>query len=417
MKINRSFRYISISHKNATVTQRDKYHIAEEEKATFINHICTTFSDISGLLLLVTCNRTEIYYESETSRSDHLLDFLISLKEVNNDALSQRLFEYGNTTEETVQHLLNVSSGLASTVLGDAEIIHQIKKAYQFSIAHQLQGSLLERAMQAVFKNHKRISNETHFRDGTTSTAYKSLKVIEDTYTKASSKTKKILFIGAGDIVIKLFKYNSKFNYTNIFISNRTEEKAIALANKNQSKVYSWDKVLANDFQDFDVIISAVSNNHHLIKNIPITSKEILLIDLAMPCNIDTALASQKNTILYNLDTISAELETNKATRLAAIDKVHNIINEELSTYIEWLHKAPQRESLVRYKKVVSQKIKNYLVADAGQDTSESEKLFTDQIMRKLIKKNEALLSSEDIDAIIDEQFALSNKKNLVSLH
>ena len=104
-------------------------------------------------------------------------------------------------------------------MLGDAEIIHQIKKAYHFSIAHKLQGSLLERALQTVFKTHKRISNETAFRDGTTSVAYKSLKVIRDCYSKTDAKSKKILFIGAGDIVKQLYKYNNKFNYNNILFS------------------------------------------------------------------------------------------------------------------------------------------------------------------------------------------------------
>ena len=120
--------------------------------------------------------------------------------------------------------------------------------------------------MQTVFKSHKRISNETEFRDGTTSVAYKSLKMISDTFGKDHRQSKKILFIGAGDIVKQLFKYNSKFDYNDIYISNRTEEKAILLAKRYDCNVYPWEKVLENEFIGFDVIISAASNCHRLNK-------------------------------------------------------------------------------------------------------------------------------------------------------
>ncbi len=405
--MNKSLRYISISHKLASATQREYYYLPEEDKDDLAELICTTFPDIIGLFLLVTCNRTEIYFEATTTPATELRDFLIHLKVANITKANKQLFNYSNTTEDTARHLLEVSSGLASSVLGDAEIIHQIKKAHQFSIAHQLQGSLLERALQTVFKSHKRISNETHFRDGTTSIAYKSLKVINDMYDKATAKNKKILIIGAGDIVKQLFKYNSKFNFSNISISNRTVEKAIVLSNKHLCKVYDWNNVLANNFHGFDVIISAASNCYHLIKKIPITSQKVLLIDLALPSNIDKTLIHNENITLYDLDAISAELEDTKERRLAAISKVDEIIAEELSTYNEWLQEAPLRAFLAKYKIVVNQKVKSYLEADKGECNLKITKTVTNRIMRELIKQNEMSLPFEEVDIIINEQVSL----------
>lgn len=266
---------------------------------------------------------------------------------------------------------------------------------------------MLERAIQSMFKSHKRISNETHFRDGTTSVAYKSLKVISDTYDKALVKTKKILFVGAGDIVKQLFKYNSKFNFNNIYISNRTKERAIDLANKHQSKVYDWDRVLANDFHDFDVIISAASNSQHLIKNIPITPHKVLLIDLGIPSNINKTIANNKNIIFYDLDSISADLEFNKEKRFAAIGRVNEIITEELSVYIEWLQEAPLRAFLAEYKTLVNIKVKNYFETDTEDDKI---KMITNQIMRKLMAQPERLMSSSEINATIIEQASLLKK-------
>lgn len=408
--MNKSLRYISISHKTATVTQREKYHIPDEEKNGLVALICDTYSDIIGLFLLVTCNRTEIYFESTTTSATTLRDFLIHLKATNNSKTSAHLFTYNNSTEDTVRHLLDVSSGLASKIIGDAEIVHQIKKAYQFSITHKMQGSLLERAMQAVFKSHKRISNETHFRDGTTSVAYKSLKVISDTYNKALAKSKKILFIGAGDIVHQLFKYNSKFNFNSIYISNRTQERAQILANTHQCKIYDWNKVLANDFLGFDVIISAASNCPYLIKNIPVTPQKVLLIDLAIPGNINKKLADNENIVFHDLDSISVELEDAKERRFAAIGEVSEIITEELSAYMEWRREAPLRAFLAEYKIKVNQKVRAYFEAHIETQDLQTIQKVTDRVIRKSLKKAEVSMTAEEMEVIIAEQaFLLKN--------
>ncbi len=405
--MNKSLRFISISHKTASVTQREEFHIPEEEKSELVKLIYDVFPDISGLLLLVTCNRTEIYFESEVICANTLLDFIIDLKTKKNNPVTKKLFDAGNSTEGTVRHLLKVTSGLASSVLGDAEIVHQIKKAYQFSIAHKMQGSLLERAMQTVFKSHKRISNETHFRDGTTSVAYKSLKVISYIFDQGSSKSKNILFIGAGDIVKQLFKYNSKFEFTNILISNRTEERAQTLAKLHHCKVFDWERVLTNDFEGIDVIVSAASNCPKLVHNLPITDRKVLLIDLALPSNIDKNLADHKNILCYDLDSISVDLEETKEKRFAAIGEVGKIITEELEVYNEWLHGAPLRAFLAEHKIIVNQGVKDFFDSRMEEINPENIKLVTDRIMRKLRKQTNVPIPQEKIKAVVAEEASL----------
>jgi glutamyl-tRNA reductase len=405
--MNKSLRYISISHRTASVTQREEFHFPEEEKSELVTLISDAFPDISGVLLLVTCNRTEIYFESELIHANTLLDFIIDLKTKKNSAVMKKLFDAGNSTEDTVRHLLKVTSGLASSVLGDAEIVHQIKKAYQFSIAHKMQGSLLERAMQTVFKSHKRISNETHFRDGTTSVAYKSLKVISDIFDQGLSKSKNILFIGAGDIVKQLFKYNSKFEFTNIRISNRTEETAKTLAKQHHCKVFDWKKVLTNDFEGIDVIVSAASNCPKMVHNLPIADRKVLLIDLALPGNIDKNLAGLENIFLYDLDSISVDLEDTKEKRFAAIGEVGKIITEELEVYNEWLHGAPLRAFLSAHKIIVNQGVKDFFDSRTEEINPENIKLVTDRIMRKLRKQTNVPIPQEKIKAVVAEEASL----------
>ena len=408
--MDKTLKYIGISHKTASVVQREMFHISELEKEILTNSICETFSDISGLFILATCNRTEIYFESTLTSAAKLRDFIIihKIKDYNNSIVNY--FNCSDSSEETARHIMNIASGLESMVLGDAEIVHQIKNAYQFSVLHKMQGSILERALQSVFKSHKRISNETHFRDGTTSVAYKSLKVIRNEYGKIASKNKKILFIGAGDIVKQLFKYNSKFNYKNIYISNRTSEKAEALAKTFKCKTYGWNNVLNNEFEDFDVIISAASNCHHLIHKVSNSDKKVLFIDLAVPSNIDKEAMNRDNIVFYDLDLISIDLEETKEKRLAAIDEVDIIISEEYLQFVKWLEDATIRDYLIKSKSSIHHKVKVYFKGlNIGIDDQKTEAI-TNKVMRKLMAKSNTKFSIHKIDSIIAQQAQLLNE-------
>jgi glutamyl-tRNA reductase len=401
--MSKTLRYISVSHKTASTIQREKYHISELEKETLTQLICKTFPDISALFILATCNRTEIYFESETTSTACMIEVLNTFKSIQADDVENELFLCSDVTKSSIHHLLEVSSGLKSLVFGDAEIISQIKKAHQFSMLHKLQGSLLERALQAVFKTHKRISNETDFRDGTTSVAYKSLKVVRESFDKESVKSKKILFVGAGDIVKQLFKYNAKFNYNNIYVSNRSIEKAILLAQDNTCKTFPFSNVINNRFEDFDVIISAASNCPNLIKAIPDAQNKILLIDLAVPCNIDKTLRNQENVIFHDLDSISVELEETKEHRIAATDAVNLIISEEVQAYCEWLQNAPLRAILAELKIKVRKRVKTRF--ENNIEDSNLKKI-TNQVMKKLMVKKELTISDDKIDFVISDEIA-----------
>jgi len=405
--MDKTLRYIGISHKTASVAQREMFHISESEKEILSEMLWTEFPDISGLFILATCNRTEIYFESTITSASKLRDYVIIHKAKDYTKSIIEYFNCSDCSEETAKHLLDVASGLESMVLGDAEIVHQIKKAHQFSIAHKMQGSLLERALQSVFKSHKRISNETHFRDGTTSVAYKSLKVISSTFGKKAAKSKKILFIGAGDIVKQLFKYNSKFNFKNIYISNRTNEKAETLAKSFNCETYAWNKVVSNDFDNFDVIISAASNCHHLIKKVPQSVKKLLLIDLAIPSNINKASIFGDNIVFYDLDLISVDLEETKEKRIAAIDEVEIIIAEEFSQFKKWLDDATIRDYLLKSKEKINQKVVTFFKKHNEELDDQKIQEVTNKVMRKLMANPNTRISINKIDSIIAQNATL----------
>jgi glutamyl-tRNA reductase len=348
----------------------------------------------------VTCNRTEIYFESEQTRAAEVRDYLLEHRVGHISEADQADFQLSDATRDTVLHLLKVSAGLESSVLGDAEIIHQIRKAYHFALEHNLQGSLLERCMQTLFRTHKRVSNETGFRDGTTSTAYKALKLIGDTFGSDAAQ-KKILFVGAGDIVGQLFKYNSRFAYRNVFVTNRTEARATKLARTNKVSAWPWDRLLQNDLGEFDVIISAVSNASGLIRQGINQDKKVLLVDLAVPGNFTPGLAAHPAVVHHNLDSIGSQLKSNQNARNAAVENVQAIIEQEWTAYLQWLGMHPFRNLMASRKKEVLRVLEAFGIAPNQGWPEDEIATVAHQIMRKILKKPELLDNTQNLEHLV----------------
>jgi glutamyl-tRNA reductase len=152
------------------------------------------------------------------------------------------------------------------------------------------------------------------------------------------------------------------------------------------------------------VIISAASNCPQLVKQTPQNSDKVLLIDLAMPCNIDKSLALKENIVFYDLDSISVDLKETKEKRFAAIGEVTSILTEELSTYIEWLQEAPLRAFLAEYKIIVNKKVVDYFDANDKELNMQNVKTITDRVVRKLRKKTLRPISTKEMEDAITEQ-------------
>ncbi|MEL7004588.1 MAG: hypothetical protein AAFN93_17910, partial [Bacteroidota bacterium] len=277
--------YVGVIHETASVEERSYFALSASEKNDLKEILKSRFL-LKGLIIISTCNRTEIYFESPSTSALEMREALIEYtKQLHRVEVSRKVFLLLNHTTETVNHLLRVANGLRSAVVGDKQIIHQVKVAYLDALRQKNQGSLLERAFQAVFRSHKRIHRESLYQQGSTSTAYSSLKLIEDFFGKEDIKNRSLLIVGAGEIAEDLLKYLPKFKFSKKSISNRTASKARKLAKNYDIKTYDWQHVLSNDFSSFDVVIAAVSNQKHLINTTEKDGKRRLWIDLAMPSN------------------------------------------------------------------------------------------------------------------------------------
>ena len=382
-----SLRNISISHTSTSLQRREQYHLSTEEIMSLTNSLQRKFPDISGLMILSTCNRTEIYFESMKTQSKELNEFFIQL--INPDVdINQELtlFHNNNRTVDTAFHLLQVANGLRSAVVGDQQILNQIKAAYNQSRDFKIQGSILERTLQAVFRSHKRISNESSFRNGSRSTAYRALKIIQDGFGKETTKHKSLLIIGAGEIAQDVLQYLRKFTFKEVYISNRTEQKAMNLASIHHIKRLQWKYVESNNFERIDAIISAVGNRKHLVNTMIGEGKKII-VDLSLPANVHPSLSRQDQIELYDLDNVTEQIDLTDHIRYKAIKDAEIIIKEEMSLLSAWLQKGQVRKFISDYKQHTINIIQKVLTQTNNIDGSpEQTRQLAEAIARKLVK-------------------------------
>ena len=385
--------YAGITHETAPAVERAYYAMSDIQKQRLATMLKEKLA-IRALVILTTCNRTEVYFESATATPyqvrEIIIDFASSLHKA---TLDKNAFLIFDCSIDTANHLLHVSNGLRSAVIGDKQIMTQVKAAYQHSLKQKNQGSLLERAFQAVFRSHKRIATESLYQRGSTSTAYSSLKMVTDYFGKETTENLSMLIVGAGEVAGDILKYLPKFNFRDIYISNRTAEKAIALANHYNIKTCNWKWVENGDFSAFDVVITAVSHRKHLIKKMMKCDKKRLWIDLAMPSNVDARISDDNNKV-YNIDEVTGRVNAINEAQIKAIPVVEEILREELTIFGDWLKKDRLRAFLRSYKNQAKQTFLQMAPITLLQTTDVAElEIHAEKFANKLARKSARTLN------------------------
>lgn len=380
--------YLGVTHESSSIKDRSYFAFDKSQRKDLINWLKSR-NRIDAICMVSTCNRMEIYFESSETTPLEVRDLLLSyVGNLHGIKPVRSLFQHFDHTIETVNHLVHVAQGLRSAVVGDKQIINQVKESYHEALRSKNQGSLLERSFQVVFRSHKRIFKETSYHQGSTSTAYSSLKLIESYFSPDKHSKLRILLIGAGEIAQDILKYLPKFDFRDICISNRTSGKSRALAEKHSISFYDWRNVECNKLEDFDVVISAVSNRKNLIKSAGNKAKRRLWIDLAMPSNISKAIADQQNKI-YNIDEIASLVCETNELQLKAIPGVEKIIKDELEIYIEWLKKAKLRAFLKTHKHNLKKVFLESVARNTDHDLSTQElEYYAETLANKLVRKS-----------------------------
>ncbi len=384
-----NFKAVSISYKHAPVDIRELASLSE----SLCKHLMLQLreiSEISELMVLSTCNRTEIYYASVDDLSVQIIKLIGIVKGVENFYQYANYFQNINNHDTAVQHLFDVCIGLESQVVGDIQIINQAKHAYQWSADLGLAGPFLHRIMHTIFFTNKKVVQETSFRDGAASVSYATVEQVEELCAELVEP--KILVIGLGEMGSDVCKNLSESGFKNITITNRTVAKAEALANEISAKVISyescWEAIALAD-----IIICSVSSQEPIITKAKVQSLNTLsfkyFIDISVPRNVEAKVEEVPGVLVYNIDHIQNRANEALALRLQSIPKVKSIIHDSIVDFSNWSKEMVVSPTINKLKNALEQIRQEEIARHLKQmslEESQKIELITKSIMQKIIK-------------------------------
>jgi len=330
---------IGISHKTAPVAIREQAAIDSGEQERVIQTLISEFN-LDGCMIISTCNRTEIYISGHLTEDSQkqIRRRLNQLK--NTDIFENDEHIYVYSGERAVAHFFQVISGLDSQIIGEPQITGQVKDGYQLARELKSTGALINKLLEFGLQTGKRIRNETFLSNGAVSVSFAGVELARKIFGDLSGK--QVLLIGAGETAELAAMHFGDKGVSKIHIANRTLQKAETLAEKFRGSAYALD-ALPQVLQTSDIVISATASIDYLVTQDMMKqgsrerrSQPIILIDLAIPRDIEPAVQKIENVYLYNLDALQEIVRFNLKKREKEIPAALEIVDEMVSTYESW---------------------------------------------------------------------------------
>lgn len=384
--MTQNFKSLALSYKTAPLKIREQVSL-NETGAKQLLHFLKDYTRATDVLVVSTCNRTEIYYAAETDLSHDIFKGLALIKNPE-PGFEQHFAKYEGTA--CIRHLFEVAIGLDAQVIGDLQISGQVKNAYQWSADENMAGPFLHRLMHTIFFANKRVVQETSFRDGAASISYAAKELAED--LTVGLREPKVLVVGVGEIGQDFCLNLVGSRLQDVTILNRTPEKAEALASRCGFR-FNVIENLQHEIANADVIVSSVSGNDPLItldllKDIRIFSHKFF-IDLSMPRSIESSVEDIHGAIVYNLDDIQEKTTEAVEKRKASVPHVQNIIGEAIVEFEDWSKEMVVSPTIQRLKQSLEQIRKEELtrfLKNAKPEEAQKLEEMSRSLMQKFLK-------------------------------
>ncbi len=318
-----------INYKKTEASIRGQFAIGTDQYRALIGD--AKQAGIAEVMVISTCNRTEIYGLANSAKA--LVSLLCSKTTGNIETFNK--LSYIKKGTEAIEHLFSVGAGLDSQILGDYEIIGQIKQSFKFAKENGSIGGYMERLVNSVIQASKSIKNNTQLSGGTVSVSFAAIQFLKDNVENISDK--KILLLGTGKIGRNTCKNVVDYlNNTNITLINRSEDKAKELADELNLKVGSYE-LIEHEIKAADVIIVATNAATPILKKEQfINSNNKVLIDLSIPNNINPTCKELSHITLVNVDDLSKINDATLQMRIEEVPKAKAIIAEHIAEFAEW---------------------------------------------------------------------------------
>ena len=397
---------ISINYKIAPLNIRERFFFDNSEKLVFHNHLRKEL-DIEGLMIISTCNRTEIYFEFENHIGQEnkflhsVVKELVVFKKYK-DSLSPHLNNLTGSYK-VANHLFRLVSGLESMIIGEFQIVEQLKDAYYFSKKHKMLGPILGRMIQKSLETGKYIRTNTEIGRGAVSVSYAAVEQITNNY---DLKNAKFLCVGLGETSKLSIRHLHQKGIKKIKITNRTKSKLNAFCTE-----LGYESILFTDYKkeilNSDVVIFSTSSKSPLLtkkdieQNIKKRNNKLLLVDLSVPRNLSHDLEEVNNIEIINIDNLKDTVNENYKKRKAEVIKAELYIEEFLVEFDDWTNTRLLRPSILSLKKQVRELFLNETISnikslsenatskDLSLKLSKAYDKFSDNLVKKIKKASD----------------------------
>jgi glutamyl-tRNA reductase len=331
---------VGLNHRTAPVEVRERVSFTAEQSRKAAEELRSR-GILQETLVLSTCNRSEIYGvppESSHECAPGLSSFLSEFHAVRADVLSVSLYHHYDRA--AVRHLFRVSAGLDSMLLGEAEILGQVREAYRYAHEYGATGPVLNRLFQGALEVGKRVRSETELGARPMSVASAGVKLAERIFGKM--KERSALVLGAGTISEQVVNQLRDRGISRLFIMNRSRERADELALRVEGTVVAWGE-WETVLTVADVVVSSVASEEPVLRREILQAamsargnRALFLMDLGLPRNIEASAAELYNIYMYNIDDLTEIVEQNRHARESEVPRAETIVEEHVGKFLSW---------------------------------------------------------------------------------
>jgi glutamyl-tRNA reductase len=383
---------IGINHKTASVDLREKLSFTENELARFFA-LCKERGDILDCVVLSTCNRTEVYVacRDEEASGQAVTEMLAAVKEVEADDVRSGLYIY--TREKAVEHLFSVTAGLDSMILGETQILGQVKEAYNKACAADMTGNVFHVLFRQAITAAKRVQTETGINQKAASISYAAVELAKKIFGRLQDHT--VMVLGAGKMSELTLRHLYDQGVRRVIVVNRTKAHADQLA-ASFGGISEYYEKRRECLIKADIVISSTRAPHFVLGKEEMSQvmrrrcgRPLFLIDIAVPRDVDPQVKELENVFLFNIDDLQEVVAANLRERKHEAERARQILREEINEFQVWV----KIQEVVPLIAALRQKAEAIRQAELGttfkrlSNLSEKEKKHIDNLTRAIVNR------------------------------
>ncbi len=346
---------LGLNHRTAPVELRELLAIPESRIGEALDRLMS-YPGIKEAMYLGTCNRVEVYAVVEQGEWGfrRLEDFLVSTHfSLSSDDLLPHLYRYSD--EEAMAHLFRVSASLDSMVVGEPQILGQVKEAYEQALTHRSSGVILNKVVKKAISVGKGVRTYTRIGEYAVSVSYAAVELAKKVFSNLQDQV--VLLVGAGDMGKLAARHLVDQGVKEVLITTRNQHRAQALAERFHGQAIPYEQ-LRGVLPKADIVICATGAPHYVISKEDVEgavyqrmNRPMFFIDITVPRNIDPGAKDVDNAFLFDIDDLKAHVGHNQEERLREAQKAESLVKEEVSTMVSWVRGLEAKPTIVALRK------------------------------------------------------------------